>query len=98
MTPEEKIAFIQMEKDIQGLVQKQDINSQKLDEVLKALKGDEYGNPGFVGRVTTMENDVKILKEDRIQNKFYIRIITWLIAVIATGMIGFILQTILNKK
>ena len=98
MTPEEKIAFIQMEKDIAGLVHTQNVNGHKLDEVLKALKGDEYGNAGFVQRVGALEKDIDLLKEDRVQNKVYIKIITALIAVIATGIIGSILQTILKPK
>jgi len=98
MTPEEKIAFIQMEKDIAGLVHTQNINGHKLDEVLKALKGDEYGNAGFVQRVGVLESEIKVLKESKTVNGVYIKIITWLLAIIATGLIGFILQTVLNKK
>ena len=98
MTPEEKIAFVQMEKDIAGLVHTQNINGHKLDEVLKALKGDEFGNVGFVHRVTAVESDIKALKENKTINSVYIKIITWLLAIIATGVIGFILQTILKPK
>lgn len=98
MTPEEKTAFVQMEKDIAALVCTQNINSHKLDEVLKALKGDEYGNAGFVGRVSMIETDLKILKENKTINGVYIKIITWLLAIIATGVIGFVLQTILKTK
>ena len=98
MTPEEKIAFVQMEKDIAGLVHTQNINGHKLDEVLKALKGDEFGNVGFVQRVVAVESDIKALKENKTINSVYIKIITWLLAIIATGVIGFILQTILKPK
>lgn len=98
MTPEEKSAFVQMEKDIQGLIHTQNVNGHKLDEVLKSLKGDDYGNPGFVGRVTAIESEVKILKESKTINGVYIKIITWLLAIIATGVVGFILQTILKPK
>jgi len=96
MTPEEKQDFRQMEKDIQQIVVNQQQTSNKLDEVLKAIKGDEYGNAGIVTRVGMVETDIKILKENKTINGVYIKIITWLLAIIATGVIGFILNIILK--
>ena len=98
MTPEEKADFRQMEKDIQQLVINQEGNSRKLDEVLKAIKGDDFGNAGIVQRVGAVETDIKVLKESKTINGVYIKIITWLLAIIATGVVGFILQTVLKTK
>jgi translation initiation factor RLI1 len=104
MTIEEKQAFTDMQHDVQALVKQQaDLNlnqqenSRKLDEVLTLLKGDGFGNEGFVRRVIGLETDIKVLKESKAINGVYIKIITWLLAIIATGVVGFILDTILKK-
>ncbi len=97
MTPEEKNDFRQMERDIQQIVVNQQITSNKLDEVLKAIKGDDFGNPGMVQRMSMVEGDIKVLKESKTINGVYIKIITWLLAIIATGVIGFILNIVLKQ-
>lgn len=94
MTPEQRLD--EMETDIKGIIAKQEESGKKLDSILVALQGDEMGNPGFTHRISTLESDMRTLKEVRTINSVYIRIITFLISIIAvaliTGIVGYFIR------
>lgn len=98
MTPVEKQEFKQMKDDIEKLVAAQGQNSDKLDKLLIALKGDDLGNKGLLKEYEETSDHVKTLMEERTRNNLYITIIRWLIGIIAVGIIGFLIDTIFNKK
>ena len=99
MTEQEKKKFVEMEKNIDLLVKAQKNNGDKLDELLDALKGNTLsGDKGLVQRILDLESEMKIYREDRTKNNIYIKIITWLIGVIAVGFIGYIISAIMQVK
>jgi len=99
MTDDEKKRFEEMEQDIKTIAKQGEENSDKLDKVLTALGGDLLsGNLGLTARVGSLEKDVKDLREERVKNTIYVRIITWLLGIIATGVIGYILSMIFLKE
>ena len=71
-----------------------------------ALIGNELSNDkGLVGDIVVVKAEIELLKaevkqltEDKIKNSIYIRLITWLSAIIGTGVIGFVLKYIFQIK
>ena len=71
-----------------------------------ALIGNELSNDkGLVGGLVVVKAEIELLKaevkqltEDKIKNSIYIRLITWLSAIIGTGVIGFVLKYIFQIK
>ena len=71
-----------------------------------ALVGNELSNDkGLVGDILVLKAEQELLKaevkqltEDKIKNSIYIRLITWLSAIIGTGVIGFVLKYIFQIK
>lgn len=98
MTEDEKKRFNEMEQDIKHIAEQSEANAVKLDQILTALTGDPIsGNIGLTARVALLEKDVKDLREERVKNTIYVKIITWLLGIIATGVIGYILSLIFLK-
>jgi len=73
-------------------------SGEKLTEILKAVKGDDMGNEGFAKRMAAIEAKQDKYDEDRTRNNVYIRIITFLLSIIAVGVLGFLLNVILKAK
>lgn len=71
-----------------------------------ALIGNELSNDkGLVGDIVVVKAEIELLKaevkqltEDKIKNSIYIRLITWLSAIIGTGVIGFVLKYLFQIK
>ena len=71
-----------------------------------ALVGNELSNDkGLVGDILVLKAEQELLKaevkqltEEKIKNSIYIRLITWLSAIIGTGVIGFVLKYIFQIK
>lgn len=98
MTENEKQQFQEMQEDLKHIYEQTESHTKKLDQILKAISGDPLsGNIGFTARLQILEKDVSDLREERIKNSVYIKIITWLSVVIGTGVIGFILSLVLKK-
>lgn len=99
MNVDEKERFIKMEQSVEEI--KTDISVIKT-----ALIGNELSNDkGLVGDIVVVKAEIELLKaevkqltEDKIKNSIYIRLITWLSAIIGTGVIGFVLKYIFQIK
>lgn len=99
MNVDEKERFIKMEQSVEEI--KTDISVIKT-----ALVGNELSNDkGLVGDILVLKAEQELLKaevkqltEDKIKNSIYIRLITWLSAIIGTGVIGFVLKYIFQIK
>ena len=99
MNVDEKQRFIKMEQSVEEI--KTDISVIKT-----ALVGNELSNDkGLVGDILVLKAEQELLKaevkqltEDKIKNSIYIRLITWLSAIIGTGVIGFVLKYIFQIK
>lgn len=87
-----------MEKGVQEI-------RQAIELIKLALLGNQLGgDEGLVGEIKkiktkqdSLEEEVKHLRDERVRNSVYIKIITWLLMILGTGIIGFILNTSLNK-
>jgi hypothetical protein len=99
MNIDEKQRFEKMEQSVEEI--KTDISVIKT-----ALIGNELSNDkGLVGDIVVVKAEIELLKaevkqltEDKIKNSIYIRLITWLSAIIGTGVIGFVLKYIFQIK
>ena len=99
MNVDEKQRFEKMEQSVEEI--KTDISVIKT-----ALIGNELSNDkGLVGDIVVVKAEIELLKaevkqltEDKIKNSIYIRLITWLSAIIGTGVIGFVLKYIFQIK
>lgn len=99
MNVDEKERFIKMEQSVEEI--KTDISVIKT-----ALIGNELSNDkGLVGDIVVVKAEIELLKaevkqltEDKIKNSIYIRLITWLSAIIGTGVIGFVLKYLFQIK
>ena len=99
MNVDEKERFIKMEQSVEEI--KTDISV-----IRTALVGNELSNDkGLVGGLVVVKAEIELLKaevkqltEDKIKNSIYIRLITWLSAIIGTGVIGFVLKYIFQIK
>ena len=99
MNVDEKQRFEKMEQSVEEI--KTDISVIKT-----ALIGNELSNDkGLVGDIVVVKAEIELLKaevkqltEDKIKNSIYIRLITWLSAIIGTGVIGFALKYIFQIK
>ena len=99
MNVDEKQRFEKMEQSVEEI--KTDISVIKT-----ALIGNELSNDkGLVGGLVVVKAEIELLKaevkqltEDKIKNSIYIRLITWLSAIIGTGVIGFVLKYIFQIK
>ena len=99
MNVDEKQWFEKMEQNIKEI--RTDISAIKT-----ALIGNELSNDkGLVGDIVVVKAEIELLKaevkqltEDKIRNSIYIRLITWLSAIIGTGVIGFVLKYIFQIK
>jgi len=91
MTQEEKTRFEKMEGSVEKI--QEDVNLIK-----HALLGNNLsGDKGLIGQIATVraETDIikaelKLITEDRVKNTVYVKIITWLLAVVGVGIIGLI--------
>ena len=99
MNVDEKQRFEKMEQSVEEI--RTDISVIKT-----ALIGNELSNDkGLVGGLVVVKAETELLKaavtqptEDNIKNSIYIRLITWLSAIIGTGVIGFVLKYIFQIK
>ena len=99
MNVDEKQRFEKMEQSVEEI--KTDISVIKT-----ALIGNELSNDkGLVGGLVVVKAEIELLKaevkqltEDKIKNSIYIRLITWLSAIIGTGVIGFVLKYLFQIK
>ena len=99
MNVDEKQRFEKMEQSVEEI--RTDISVIKT-----ALIGNELSNDkGLVGDIVVVKAKIELLKaevkqltEDKIKNSIYIRLITWLSAIIGTGVIGFVLKYIFQIK
>ena len=99
MNGDEKERFIKMEQSVEEI--RTDISVIKT-----ALVGNELSNDkGLVGDILVLKAEQELLKaevkqltEEKIKNSIYIRLITWLSAIIGTGVIGFVLKYIFQIK
>lgn len=99
MNVDEKQRFEKMEQSVEEI--RTDISVIKT-----ALIGNELSNDkGLVGDILVLKaeqellkSEVKQLTEEKIKNSIYIRLITWLSAIIGTGVIGFVLKYIFQIK
>ena len=99
MNVDEKERFIKMEQSVEEI--KTDISV-----IRTALVGNELSNDkGLVGDILVLKAEQELLKaevkqltEEKIKNSIYIRLITWLSAIIGTGVIGFVLKYIFQIK
>ena len=99
MNVDEKQRFEKMEQSVEEI--RTDISVIKT-----ALIGNELSNDkGLVGDIVVVKAEIELLKaevkqltEDKIKNSIYIRLITWLSAIIGTGVIGFVLKYIFQIK
>ena len=95
----EKQRFEKMEQSVEEI--RTDISVIKT-----ALIGNELSNDkGLVGGLVVVKAEIELLKaevkqltEDKIKNSIYIRLITWLSAIIGTGVIGFVLKYLFQIK
>ena len=93
MTQEEKQKFEKMEDNVSKI--QTDISTIK-----SALLGNVLsGETGLVGQITVlktelelMKAEVKALTEERVKNTVYVKIITWLLAVVGVGIISLIIN------
>ena len=99
MNVDEKQRFEKMEQSVEEI--RTDISVIKT-----ALIGNELSNDkGLVGGLVVVKAEIELLKaevkqltEDKIKNSIYIRLITWLSAIIGTGVIGFVLKYLFQIK
>lgn len=98
MTAEEKIKFESMELGVQKI--EKDVELIKLALLGNTLAGDE----GLVGEIRkvkakqeNLETEVRLLRDERVKNSVYVKIITWLFCIIGIGVIGFVTDTALRK-
>ena len=99
MSVDEKERFIKMEQSVEEI--KTDISV-----IRTALVGNELSNDkGLVGDILVLKAEQELLKaevkqltEEKIKNSIYIRLITWLSAIIGAGVIGFVLKYIFQIK
>lgn len=98
MTEPEKQKLDKMEDSVEKITVS--INGLKVDmlEIKSALLGNAIsGDTGFKGRLydidvrqKSIEIEMKDLRDERVRNSVYIKIITWLLAVIGVGLVGLI--------
>ena len=99
MNVDEKQRFEKMEQSVEEI--RTDISVIKT-----ALIGNELSNDkGLVGDILVLKAEQELLKaevkqltEEKIKNSIYIRLITWLSAIIGTGVIGFVLKYIFQIR
>lgn len=99
MTTEERLKFEAMEQGVERI-------GKDVELIKLALLGNPMeGSQGLVGenrktslRLELLDAEVKVLRDERVRNGVYIKIITWLLAVISTIVIGFIINTTLNNN
>jgi len=91
MTVEEKTKFEKMESSVDKI-------QQDVDLIKNALLGNVLsGDKGLIGQITTLraetdflKSELKSLTEDRVKNTVYVKIISWLLAVIGVGIVSLI--------
>lgn len=91
MTAEEKQKFDKMESTVEQI-------QSDVKEIKTALLGNTLsGEKGLTGRLNeidirqkSIETEMKELREERVKNTVYVKIITWLLAVIGIGIVGLI--------
>lgn len=91
MTVEEKLRFDKMENNVEQI-------QSDVKEIKTALLGNSLsGEKGLTGRLNaidlrqeSIESELKTLRDERVKNTVYVKIITWLLAVIGIGTIGLI--------
>jgi len=91
MTAEEKTKFEKMEGSVDKI-------QQDVDLIKNALLGNVLsGDKGLIGQITTLraetdllKSELKSLTEDRVKNTVYVKIISWLLAVIGVGIVSLI--------
>lgn len=91
MTVEEKVRFDKMETNVEQI-------QSDVKEIKTALLGNSFsGEKGLVGRLNTIDSrqdcielEIKELRHERVKNTVYVKIITWLLAVIGVGIVGLI--------
>lgn len=95
MNIEEKIKLDKMEQNVEII--NNSISEIKSDvlEIKSALLGSTLsGEKGIVGRLNTIdlrqddiELEIKSLRDERVKNTVYIKLITWLVRIIGAGVI-----------
>jgi archaellum component FlaD/FlaE len=93
MTTEEKAKFEKMESSVDQI--QADVSTIKSALLGNVMSGDK----GLVGQIDTlkaehsiMKAEIKALSEDRVKNTVYVKIITWLLAVIGVGVVSLIVN------
>lgn len=88
MTIEEKARFDKMENNVEQI-------QSDVKEIKTALLGSTLsGEKGIVGRLNTIDTrqdcielEIKELRDERVKNTVYVKIITWLVGIIGAGII-----------
>ena len=91
MTADEKAKLEKMENSVERI-------QHDIALIKSALLGNELaGEAGIVGQMKSLKYDhdvlkaeVKALSEERVKNTVYVRIISWLLAVIGVGIVSLI--------
>lgn len=76
-----------------------------ISEIKAALLGNKIsGEKGIVGKIVELEEQleeqetkIELLLEEKTKITVYIKIITWIMAAIGTGILGFIVKQIMEK-
>lgn len=97
MSPEEKTRFEKMESSVEKI--QSDVSTIK-----QALLGNDIlGDKGLVGQIAVLktEHDImraelKQLTEEKVKNTVYVKIITWLLAVVGVGITSLIFSYFKN--
>jgi len=98
MTQEEKIRFEKMEGSVEKI-------QQDVDLIKNALLGNNLsGDKGLIGQIAAarveidiLKTELKLITEDRVKNTVYVKIITWLLAVVGVGIVGLIFNYFKDK-
>jgi len=98
MTTEEKTKFEKMETTVDKI-------QADVTEIKAALLGNPLsGDKGLTGRIDILtakqeilENQVKLLQEEKTKNTVYVKLINWLLAVIGVAFISWIFTMLKNS-
>lgn len=95
MNPEDRKRFDKMEEVVEKI-------QKDIGEIKTAFLGNSMsGDKGFKGQIDTLKNDVvnlkeeiKTLREERVETKLYILAIKSLVGIIAAGVVTYIFKKI----
>lgn len=96
MTQEQRLQ--EMEDKIEEVLQIQQKTNNKLDEVLKAIQGNQMsGDEGLAKRVKMLEEKEEQRSVEGAKNGVYIKIITWLAGIIVALIIAYMFDQAYNR-